>query len=148
MLADGPAPGGTAEAAIPGPDEPRRAVPSAWVILAVLIFTVLSLVASALYSTRAADKLDRAAMSIATDASPAIEHLTAVREQILHITVVAAEAVERSTDGAPFDPAEFTRSLALLHRDLSAYSDAAVLPTRGDPLRERRTEGACSSRSA
>ena len=60
-------------------------------------------------------------MSIATDASPAIEHLTDVREQLLQIIVVAATAIDRSTDGARFDPAELTRSLALLHRDLSAY---------------------------
>jgi signal transduction histidine kinase len=111
-----------------GPDERLQSLRSAWVIPAVLICTVLSLMASALYSSRAADKLDRAAMSIATDASPAIEDLTAVREQILHITVAAAEAVERSTDGAPADVAGFTRSLALLHRDLSAYRTLPFYP--------------------
>lgn len=110
-----------AEARASDPHERRRAVRSAWVILAVLVCTVLSLIASGLYSSRAADKLDQAAASIATDASPAIEHLTAVREQILNITVAAAEAVERSTDGTPFDAAGFTRSLALLHQELAAY---------------------------
>src|SRR3954449_2536974 len=104
----------------PGPEERRRAVRSAWIVLTVLICTVLSLVASVLYSSRTTDKLDRAAMSIAMDASPAIEHLTVVREQILLITVAAAQAVERTTDGAPFDASVFTRSLSLLHRELSA----------------------------
>jgi signal transduction histidine kinase len=112
----------------PGLDERRRAVRSAWIVLAVLICTVLSLVASALYSSRTTDKLDGAAMSIAMDASPAIEHLTVAREQILLITVAAAQAVERSTDGAPFDAAVFARSLSLLHRALSAYQTLPFYP--------------------
>lgn len=99
-----------------------------WVILLVLIGTVLGLVASAFYSSRAADKLDSAALSIATDASPAIEHLTAVREQILDIILAAAQAVGRSVDGTPFDTAVFNRPLAVLHRDLSAYQDLPFYP--------------------
>src|ERR1051326_1176989 len=63
----------------PGLDERRRAVRSAWIILAVLICTALSLTASAFYSGRTTAKLDEAATSIATDAAPAIEHLTAIR---------------------------------------------------------------------
>ena len=90
--------------------------------------TVLSLVASGLYSTRAADKLDRAAMSIAMDAAPAIEQLTAVRQHILHITVVAAEAAQRSNEGANLDAEQFTRSLALVHRDLAAYRTLPFYP--------------------
>jgi signal transduction histidine kinase len=86
------------------------------------------LVASALYSSRASDKLDGAAMSIATDASPAIEHLTAVREQILRITVAAADAVQRSMEGAPVDTTGFTRALALMHRELSAYRTLPFYP--------------------
>jgi signal transduction histidine kinase len=105
-----------------------RALQSTRVILAVLICTVLSLIASGLYSTRSADRLDRAAMSIATDASPAIEDLTAVRERILQIVITAAEAVERSMDGARSDAGEFARPLALLHRDLSAYRNLPFYP--------------------
>src|SRR5581483_2116262 len=101
---------------------------SASVIVAVLIGTVLSLVTSVLYTRRSANNLDRAAMSIATDASPAIEHLSAVREQILHITVVAAEAVEGAADLGPIEAAEFTRSRALLHRELSAYRALPFYP--------------------
>ena len=128
MPGEAPVPGETGDAPPPAPDERQHALRSAWVILAVLICTVLSLVASAFYSSRAADKLDSAAMSIATDASPAIERLTAVREQILLITVAAAQAVQRSTDGAPVSTTEFTRLLALLHRDLSAYRELPFYP--------------------
>jgi signal transduction histidine kinase len=128
MPGEAPVPGEGADAPTPAPDERQHALRSAWVILAVLICTVLSLLASAFYSSRAADKLDRAAMSIATDASPAIEHLTAVREQILLITVAAAQAVQRSTDGGPVSTTDFTRLLALLHRDLSAYRELPFYP--------------------
>jgi signal transduction histidine kinase len=128
MPVQAPVPGKGADAPAPGPDERRQVLRSAWVIVAVLICTVLSLAASAFYSDRATNKLDRAAMSIATDASPAIEHLTAVREQILLITVAAAQAVERSTDGAPASSTEFTRLLALLHRELSAYRGLPFYP--------------------
>jgi signal transduction histidine kinase len=86
------------------------------------------LVASALYTNRNTQKLDRDAMSIATDASPAIEHLTAVREQLLLITVAAADAVERSTEGTPVEPGELTRPLALLHRELSEYRKLPFYP--------------------
>ena len=96
--------------------------------MAVLICTALSLMTSALYSSRTTAKVDEAAMSIATDAAPAIEHLTAVREQILRITVAAAEAVERSTDGEPFEDAGFAHSLSLLHRDLWAYKTLPFYP--------------------
>jgi signal transduction histidine kinase len=112
----------------PGLDERRRAVRSAWTILAVLICTALSLTASAFYSNRTTAKLDEAAMSIATDAAPAIEHLTAIREHILQITVAAAEVVDRSADGEPFEDAGFSRSLSLLHRDLSAYRTLPFYP--------------------
>ncbi len=121
-------PGAATPSSAPGVDERRRSVQSAGVILGVLIGTVLTLIASGVYSRRAAAKLDRAALSIATDASPAIEELTAVRERILRITVAATEAVERSTDGTRFDPGELARPLALLHRDLSAYRELPFYP--------------------
>jgi hypothetical protein len=128
MSNDGLASDQGAAAPPPGLGEREPSFRPAWVVLPVLIGTVLSLVASVLYTRRAANKLDQAAMSIATDASPAIEHLSAVREQILHITVVAADAVEGPADRGPIEAAEFTRSLALLHRELSAYRTLPFYP--------------------
>jgi signal transduction histidine kinase len=129
MQGEAPSPGkGAPSEEGPGLDERRRAVRSASIIVAVLICTALSLLASALYASRTTAKLDEAAMSIATDAAPAIEHLTAVRQQILRITVAAAAAVERSTDGEPFEDAGFAHSLSLLHRDLSAYRTLPFYP--------------------
>jgi signal transduction histidine kinase len=128
MPDDPTVPGAGARAPVPGQEEPPTSLRSAWVILAVVAGTVLSLVASALYTSRATAKLDRDAMSIATDASPAIEHLTAVREQLLLITVAAADAVERSTEGAPVEAGEFTRPLAQLYRDLGEYRKLPFYP--------------------
>jgi len=44
------------------------------------------------------------------------------------ITVAAAQAVQRSTDGAAVSTTEFTRLLALLHRELSAYRELPFYP--------------------
>jgi signal transduction histidine kinase len=112
----------------PDPDDRWRSLQWASVILAVLIGTVLALIVSGVYSRRAAAKLDRAAMSIAGDASPAIEDLAAIREQILRVTVVAAEAVGRPADGARLDAGELARPLAHIRRDLSAYRALPFYP--------------------
>jgi len=128
MNGDGSVPAGGIADLAPEQDEPSASVQWAWVILAVLVGTVLSLIGSGVYSRRAAVKLDRAAMSIAADASPAIEDLAAVREQILRITVTAATAVERPSDEARPDPGELVRPLALLRRDLSAYRQLPFYP--------------------
>jgi signal transduction histidine kinase len=128
MSNDGSASDEGAAAPPPGLGKREPSLRSAWVVVAVLLGTILSLLGSLLYTRRVANNLDRAAMSIATDASPAIEHLSAVREQILHITVVAAEAVEGPAERGPIEAAEFTRSLALLHRELSAYRTLPFYP--------------------
>lgn len=128
-MPDGPAlPRAGVPAPVPGQEGRPPSLRSARVILAVVTCTVLSLVASALYTSQETKKLDRDAMSIATDASPAIEHLTAVREQLLLITVAAADAVERSTEGGPVEAGAFARPLALLHREMSEYRKLPFYP--------------------
>jgi signal transduction histidine kinase len=97
-----------------------------WVVVVVLIATASSFTASMIYAKRVADRLDGAAMSIATDASPAIEHLAVVRAELLQITITSTSAVERA--GGPSSPAsrravvsQLGQSLARLHAQLSAY---------------------------
>jgi len=128
MRADAAVPGAAPAASATAIDERWRSLQSPGVIVGVLIGTVLTLIASGMYSRRADRKLDRAAMSIAADASPAIEELSKVREEILRITVAATEDVERPTDGARFDVGELARSLALLDRELSAYRQLPLYP--------------------
>jgi signal transduction histidine kinase len=103
-----------------------------WLVLAVLLATVLGFIGSTLYSQRVAAKLDDAAISIATNASPAIEHLTAARGELVGITVAAASAVQRPGAAADFQPMRLRAALLRLHEEMSAYLQLPFYP------RERR----------
>src|ERR1041385_838698 len=94
------------------------AVPSGTLVFAVLIAPMLGFAGSMLYSAEVGSRLDTNALSIATDASPAIEHLSAARGELLRIQLAAVAAVERSAQGAPVDRAPFGDALSRLHRDL------------------------------
>src|SRR3954470_303161 len=100
-------------------------VPSGLLVFAVLLATMLGFAGSMVYSAHVGSKLDENALSIATDASPAIEHLSAARGELLRIQLAAVSAVERFTEGMPVDRAPFANSLLSLHRELTAY---LVLP--------------------
>src|SRR5438067_5174785 len=97
------------------------AVPSGLLVFAVLLATMLGFAGSMVYSAHVGSKLDENALSIATDASPAIEHLSAARGELLRIQLAAVSAVEHFTEGMPADRAPFDNSLSNLHRELTAY---------------------------
>jgi hypothetical protein len=80
------------------------------------------------YSEQSATKLDADAVSIATNASPAIEHLTSARGAILRIQLAAASAIQRSSDGATADRSSFDDALSHLHRELAAYRALPFYP--------------------
>jgi len=102
-----------------------HAVPSGLLVFAVLIATMVGFAGSMVYSAHVGSRLDENALSIATDASPAIEHLSAARGELLRIQLAAVSAVEHFTEGMPVDRASFDKSFANLHRELTAYR---VLP--------------------
>lgn len=93
----------------------------AWLIFGVLIATMLAFGGAITYSQHVASQLDDDAMSIATNASPAVEHLTVARTEILRIQLEAAAAVRGVGDGRPLDRAPFDNSLSRLRGELSAY---------------------------
>src|SRR5438874_1913383 len=96
-------------------------VPSGLLVFSVLIATMLGFAGSMVYSAHVGSKLDENAVSIATDASPAIEHLSAARGEVLRIQLAAVSALEHFTEGMPVDRAPFDNSLSSLHRELTAY---------------------------
>ena len=108
----------------------------AWLIVAVLAATVLGFGAASVYSTHVASTLDEDAVSIATDASPAIEHLSAARGAILQIQLDASSAVGRPAGDATTHRASFDASLSRLHRELSAYLALPFYPGERDYYEE------------
>src|SRR6185369_9480981 len=110
--------------------------PPAWHIFAALAATVLGFAGSILFSHHIASRIDDDAVSIATDASPAIQHLTMARTEVLRIQLAAAVAIENAAEGVPLDRAPFASSLARLHGELSAYLVLPLYPRERDYYNE------------
>jgi signal transduction histidine kinase len=89
---------------------------------------MLGFAGSMVYSAEVGSKLDENALSIATDASPAIEHLSAARGELLRIQLAAVASVERIAAGGPVDRAPFDDALSRLHHDLAAYGALPFYP--------------------
>ncbi len=97
---------------------------------------MLGFVAAILYSERSASKLDANAVSIATNASPAIEDLSAARGEILRIELEAASIIQRLGEGTPTDPTSLDAALSHIHRELSAYLTLPFYPGERDNYAE------------
>src|SRR5437868_2726161 len=78
-------------------------LPSLSLVFAVLVATILGFGISMAYSHHVASRLDDNAESIATDASPAIEHLSAARGELLRAQLAAVSALRRSNEDGSFD---------------------------------------------
>ena len=104
-------------------------LPPAWLVLGVLIATVVGFAGSMIFSQHLTAKLDEDASSIATDASPAIERLTAARGELFQIPLLAASAVLPFGNGGRVDRAPFLEALALLRRHLAEYQELPFYPT-------------------
>jgi signal transduction histidine kinase len=92
-----------------------------WLVLGVLTATMAGFAGSMAFSQHMAAKLDADAVSIATNASPAIERLTAARGELFQISLQATSAVLGLGDGGPAARAPLLESLARLDRRLSDY---------------------------
>jgi signal transduction histidine kinase len=103
-------------------------LPSASLVFAVLIATILGFGISMAYSHHVASRLDDNAESIAMDASPAIEHLSAARGELLRTQLAAVSALRRFNEGASIDRAPLEDPLSRFHRELAAYSALPFYP--------------------
>lgn len=92
-----------------------------WLVLGVLMTTMLGFAGSMAFSQHIAAKLDEDAESIATNASPAIQALSAARGDLFQLSLGAVSAVLRLGERNPVDRAPFVESLAHLHDHLSEY---------------------------
>ena len=94
----------------------------------VLAATVVGLGSSILYTNHLAALIDARALSIATDASPAIEHLTAARGHLLQVELAAEIALQGREEGATLDPGPFETAMDGLRAELSAYAAIPFYP--------------------
>jgi signal transduction histidine kinase len=107
-------------AAAPPPADESN-LPPGWLVLGVLMATMLGFAGSMAFSQHVAAKLDEDAVSIATNASPAIERLSAARGELFQLSLATVSAVLPLGEGRLPDRAPFVESLARLHDQLSAY---------------------------
>src|SRR4051812_1738134 len=117
-------------------DLSSEVLPSASLVFAVLIATMLGFGGSMIYSGHVGSRLDDNAESIAMDASPAIEHLSAARGDLLRIQLAAVSALRRFNEGEPPDRAPFDESLSHLRAELSAYAALPFYPEEREHYRE------------
>src|SRR5690348_7904920 len=87
-------------------------------VVFVAFLIVVFFVTSTLYSQHLASGLDVRAASIATDASPAVEALSATRSEILRIGMATADAVDV---GRGSSDVEVRNGFERLERELAAY---------------------------
>jgi signal transduction histidine kinase len=101
---------------------------SPWFIIAVLIITMVGFVGTELFAQHLADRINEEALSIATNASPAIEHLSEARGELVRIAVAAASAASGARPIGDDDVAALTAPLSSLRQDLRRYLKQPFYP--------------------
>jgi signal transduction histidine kinase len=97
-------------------------------LLLVTLAIVAFFVGSDLYPQRLAARLDQDAVSIATNAAPAIERLTEARGELTRIQFMAAQAPELTAAEAKINNAAMKDAFQDLHEDLAAYLALPLYP--------------------
>jgi signal transduction histidine kinase len=94
---------------------------SPWLTLAVLIVTMLGFVGATVLAQRIARSVNDAAISIATNASPAIEDLSKARGELVQIAIAAASMTSSVRGADDSYVATIGAALSALHEELSHY---------------------------
>ncbi len=115
---------------------PQRA--RVWLVLVVLLATVLCFVVSLAYAQHAGGELDRRAAAIATNAVPAIEHLSTARGALLDLQLAMDDATDGHEPARPVESRPFTIALETLERELAAYGAIPFFPHETERVRDAR----------
>ncbi len=103
-----------------------------WFNVGVLGVTLATFALSVLHTHRANAVLNARVLTIAGNATPAIEHLSRARGELVRLQLDVANAIERAQAGNPQDRARFDGTLRKLHRELAAYRAIPFLPHERD----------------
>ena len=119
------------------PNSPRP--PRGFLVYLAAALTIVGLGASMMLSSRFSEPVDAAALSIATDASPAIEHLSAARGHLLQLKLAAALALESHPRDPEVDPRPFQVAVANIHQELRTYETFPFYPYEREHDREAQS---------
>jgi len=94
---------------------------SPWLIFAILILTILGFVGSTLLTQWIANDVNQDAISIATNAAPAIQDLSEARGELVQLAIAGASALSSTGQQNEFDVSTLAAALAMLRQDLTRY---------------------------
>jgi signal transduction histidine kinase len=109
-------------------------------ILVAIFAVVASFLASTVLTESRAAGIDAAAVSIAENAGPSIEHLAAARADLRRLQALLADYVNRAVLGRPGDLRNLTAARANVTRDIEAYLVLPVYPGERDLWQTVSTE--------
>lgn len=122
---------------------------SPWSILAVLVVTIVGFVGATQLAQWTASGVNDDAISIATNASPAIANLSNARVELVRIALAAASAVSTQGDVETSDVATLAAALPALRDDLSRYLKQPFYPREDLRYAEvDRTVGVLAARTS
>jgi signal transduction histidine kinase len=105
-------------------------------VLAVLIVTMLGFVGATFLAQRIGKIVNEDAISIATNAVPAIQSLTDARSELVRIAVAAASALSSAREDANGGAVMLAAALPALHADLQRYLEQPFYPREGERYAE------------
>jgi signal transduction histidine kinase len=103
-------------------------VVSPWFVLAVPVVTIVGLIAAELFAQRLSATVNDDALSIATNAAPAIAHLSDARGKLVQIALAASSAVSSARPVDADVVAALTGPLSALRGDLRHYLEQPFYP--------------------
>ena len=97
-------------------------------ILAILFLTIFGFVGSTLLTQWIASSVNEDAISIATNAAPAIQALSDARGQLVRIAIAGASALSRAREADEFDVVTLAAALPALREALTRYLEQPFYP--------------------
>lgn len=97
-------------------------------ILAILILTISGFVGTTLLVHWIASVVNEDAISIATNAAPAIQNLSEARGELVRMAISGASALSSAREGRDVDVATLTATLSALRQDLMRYLKQPFYP--------------------
>ncbi len=97
-------------------------------VMGAFAAVVLAFVAATAYSESASSLINSAALSIATNAAPSVEHLAEIRGGLRQLLVAEDEFVDMIVAGRSTSPGSLLASRTELERDLHAYRSLPAYP--------------------
>src|SRR5438093_1016845 len=97
-------------------------------LFAAFAATILCFIGSTILVETSELAIDRAALAIAGNASPSIQHLAAARAEMRHLEVLLEDAADRIEHGRGAELSALRDSRDEIQREIDGYRQLATLP--------------------